>query len=110
MLLCLTVPETRRTLDIVGTETISFAEWLQRMRHAQGRPSAPVLHIPYRLAWLLAHAARHLNPILQPENLRMLQIGYRADVGPLVEFLGRRPLAMAPALFFADAASSGSAS
>lgn len=106
---CLVAPEARRTLDIVGTETIPFAEWLQRMRHAQGRPRAPVLRIPYRLAWLLAHAGRHLNPILQPENLRMLQAGYRAEVGPLIEFLGRPPLAVTPALFFVDAATSGSA-
>lgn len=105
----LVVRDARRTLDIVGAETISFADWLQWMRRAQGRPPAPALHIPYPLAMLMAHVGRHLNPILQPENLRMLQTGYWADVRPLAEFLERSPLAVEPALFFSNALSAGSA-
>lgn len=105
----LVIRDARRTLDIVGAETISFADWLQWMRRAQGRPPAPALHIPYPLAMLMAHVGRHLNPILQPENLRMLQTGYWADVRPLAEFLERSPLAVESALFFSDALSAGSA-
>jgi uncharacterized protein YbjT (DUF2867 family) len=97
--------EARKTLDIVGTETIPFAEWLQRMREAQGLPRARLLHVPFPLATALAHVGRHFNPILQPENLRMLQKGYWADFRPLVQFLGRQPLSAESPLFFSDVAS-----
>ncbi len=106
----LTSRETKRTLDILGTETVTFTEWLQWMRQAQGLPPAPVFHVPFRLALLLAQAARHFSPMLQPENLRMLQTGYRADVQPLVDFLGRKPLAIDPTLFFSDVMSTRSTS
>jgi nucleoside-diphosphate-sugar epimerase len=102
---CLTSPETRKTLDILGTETVSFAEWLQRMRQAQGLPPAPLLHVPFRLALLFSSLARHFNTMLQPENLRMLQTGYWADFRPLAEFLGRLPLQIEPGLFFSDTGS-----
>ncbi len=103
-------PEARQTLDIVGTETVTFAEWLQWMRQVQGLPPAPVIRIPFPLAMALARVGRHFTPMLQPENLRMLQTGYRADVRPLAQFLGRLPLAVAPHLFFSDILPSGSAS
>lgn len=100
----LTTPETRQTLDIVGSETITFAEWLQWMRHVQGLPRARLLRIPFSLAMAGAYLGRYFNPMLQPENLRMLQTGYRADVHPLAQFLGRMPLTVEPSLFFCDVA------
>lgn len=99
--------ETRKTLDILGTETVTFAGWMQWMRRAQGLPPAPLLRIPFRLAMSIAGVARHFNALLQPENLRMLQTGYRADVQPLVHFLGREPLAVQTCLFFSDAMHTG---
>ena len=99
---CLTSQETRKTLDILGTETVTFTEWLQWMRRAQGLPPAPVLRVPFRLALTFSRVARHFNTMLQPENLRMLQTGYWADVQPLAHFLGRRPLTIEPHLFFSD--------
>lgn len=101
---CLTSDETRKTLDIVGTETVTFTEWLQWMRRAQGLQPAPVMHVPFRLAIWFTHLAKLFNPMLQPENLRMLQSGCRADVQPLIHFLGRQPIAIAPHLFYVDAA------
>lgn len=106
----LTSRETRKTLDILGTETFTFTEWMQWMRRAQGLPPAPVLRIPFRLAMAFAQVAKHFNAMLQPENLRMLQTGYRADVQPLVRFLGREPLAVRTSLFFCDAMHTGSPS
>ena len=106
----LTSRESRKTLDILGTETVTFAEWLQWMRRAQGLPPAPVFRIPFRMAMGIVGLARHFNPMLQPENLRMLQTGYRADVQPLVRFLGREPLAVQTSLFFSDAMHTGSPS
>lgn len=102
---CLASPEARKTLDIVGPETVAFAEWLQRMREAQGLPRTRLLHLPFRLATALAHFGRHFNPIVQSENLRMLQKGYWADVQPLAQFLGRLPLPAEPSLFFSDVVS-----
>lgn len=113
VLLCLNSAETRLTLDLVGSETISFAEWLQKMRRAQGRLRAPLLHIPYALALVFARLGRPFSPLLRVENLRMLQKGYWADGRPLRQFLGRPPLAAEPALFFSEAttvAAAGSAS
>lgn len=102
VLKCLGSTEARKTLDIVGDQTITFAEWLQTMRHAQSLPRARELHIPFALAMAGAYLGRYLNPILQPENLRMLKKGYWADVRPLAGFLGRMPLRVEPALFFSD--------
>lgn len=107
---CLAASETRRTLDIVGSQTITYAEWLQTMRQAQGLPRARMLHIPFPLAMALARLGCRFNPMLQPENLRMLQTGYWADVQPLVQFLGRMPLTIEPRLFFSDVAPTGSPS
>lgn len=99
----LTSSEPRQTLDIVGTETITFAEWLQTMRKAQGLPCAKLFRFPYPLAMALTKIGRHFDPMLQPENLRMLQTGYWADFQPLIRFLGRRPLTVEPSLFFSNA-------
>jgi nucleoside-diphosphate-sugar epimerase len=95
--------ETRQTLDIVGTETITFAEWLQTMRKAQGLPHAILFRIHYPVAMALTKICQHFDPLLQPENLRMLQTGYWADFQPLIRFLGRPPLTVEPCLFFSDA-------
>jgi len=99
----LTSSEPRQTLDIVGTETIMFAEWMQTMRKAQGLPYAKLFRFPYPLAMALTKISRHFDPMLQPENLRMLQTGYWADFQPLIRFLGRRPLTVEPCLFFSNA-------
>ncbi|MCE1243513.1 complex I NDUFA9 subunit family protein [Oryzomicrobium sp.] len=106
----LTSTESRKTLDILGPETIAFADWLQTMRRAQNLPRARLLPIPFPLAMVLAHVGRHINPMLTPDNLRMLQSGYWADFRPLAAFLGRTPLSAAPHLFFSDAITARSAS
>jgi nucleoside-diphosphate-sugar epimerase len=99
-----------QTLDIVGSETITFAEWLQTMRRAQGLPPARLVHLPFPKAMALTRIGRHFNPILQPDNLRMLQKGYWADYRPLIRFLGRPPLTVEASLFLSDAAPTGSTS
>jgi nucleoside-diphosphate-sugar epimerase len=101
---------SRQTLDIVSTETISFADWLQWMREVRGLRPTHFLRVPFGLAMASAYVGRYLNPILQPDNLRMLKVGYRADPKPVECFLGRALLRSTPPLFFADATSFGSAS
>jgi uncharacterized protein YbjT (DUF2867 family) len=98
----LTSTQPQRTLDIVGTETISFAHWLQRMRQAQGLGAGRFLHIPFGLVMAVARLGHHFHPLLQPENFRMLHTGYWADVQPLAQFLGRMPQAHEAHLFFTD--------
>lgn len=102
--------KTRQTLDIVGSETITFEEWLQWMRSAQGLPRARVIHVPFNFAMVLACLAGRFNPMLQPENLRMLKTGYWAEVKPLEQFLGRMPLTVKPDLLFSDADFTGGTS
>jgi len=102
--------QARQTLDIVGRETITFAEWLQTTRQAQGLGHARLVHIPFRLAMALTRLGWLFNPMLRPENLRMLQTGYRADSQPLALFLGRMPLTVEAHLFFSDVEPARSAS
>lgn len=106
----LVAPERRQTLDIVSTETITFSDWLKRMREVKGLRPAPLLRVPFGIAMACAHLGRYLLPILQPDNLRMLKTGYWADPGPVEKFLGRPLRCSAPPLFFTDAVSFGSAS
>jgi uncharacterized protein YbjT (DUF2867 family) len=103
----LTTTASRQTLDIAGPETITYAEWLQRMREAQGLPRARLLRVPFAPMLALACAGRYFSPMLSPENLRMLDAGSQADVRPLTRFLGRPPRPFAPRLFFADALTAG---
>lgn len=100
---CLTARDSRRTLDIVGNETIEYVEWLQRLRLAQGRKRAAVLRTPVRLAMLGAWLGQSLHPILRPENIKMLVKGYHGDGRPWREFLGRPAMEFSPVLLHADA-------
>lgn len=108
VLRCLDATTARQTLDIVGPETFSFADWLQKMRAARGLSRAPLLRIPFRLALALTWLGQGLSPMLRTDNLHMLKTGYRAEVGPLAEFLGRLPLGAEARLFFSDAIEPGS--
>lgn len=106
----LTSAKVRQTLDIVGSETFTFAEWMQIMRQAQGLQRARLFHFPIPLAMAIARIGCHINPILHPENLRMLQAGYWADFRPLMQFLGRAPSAIEARLFFSGTMSERSTS
>jgi uncharacterized protein YbjT (DUF2867 family) len=103
----LAATHSKITLDIAGGETLTFGAWLQQMREAQGLPRARLLRVPFRLMLMMAQVGRHISPMLQPENLLMLNAGYQADVQPLANFLGRMPRPYAPQLFFADALTAG---
>lgn len=103
VLRCLTTPTARLTLDLVGDEEVSFADWLRRLRAAQKLPPTRFLSIPPRLALAGCRLAGHFHPLFQPANLRMLLTGYHADPEAFCAFLGRRPQPYAPALLFTDA-------
>ncbi len=99
---CLISTRTKQTLDIVGTETFNFAEWLQLMRRAQGLPRARLMRLPFRLMLALSYLGQYFNPMLQPENLHMLQSGYWSDSQPFIQFLGHPPSTVSTQLFFSD--------
>ena len=103
VLACLVTTQTRQTLDIVGAETLTFKQWLHSLRAAQGLTPCPTLRIPLRLALAATWLGRFFSPLLQPDNLRMLQAGYQGDGQAFSALLGRRPLAFAPALLTQDA-------
>lgn len=102
VLACLDEPAARLNVDIVGDEVVAFGEWLQRNRLAQGLPRAALLPVPYRLAMACARLGRLFNPLLQPDNLRMLRQGYYASPAGVTALLGRGPTPFAPHLLFSD--------
>lgn len=88
---CIHSQHTRQTLDLVGPVPISYIDWLQLMRQQLGKSPAATVKIPFQCALVIAGFARHLSPLMQPDNLRMLQQGNTADVSPLANFIGRMP-------------------
>lgn len=98
-----TSPDIRQSLDVVGPATITCADWLAAMRRAQGLARPRLLHVPPRLVDALCHFGRRFHPMLQPDNLRMLQIGYTADPYAFASWLGRTPRPAESRLFYSDA-------
>jgi len=92
-----------QTLDVVGPHVVTYQNWLQANRDAQGLGKGRFIKIPMSLMMMVSKVGRYFNPMLQPENLQMLQAGSFADASPLMEFLGRAPQAAKTSLFFADA-------
>ncbi|WP_445371798.1 SDR family oxidoreductase [Methylomonas sp. HW2-6] len=93
----------RRTIALVGSEPISYADWLQGLRLRLGKSRAGAWLLPQRYAAIGAGFGRALaEPILSRDNLAMLQRGSTADPAPLIELLGRSPLS-AKRMFADDA-------
>jgi len=102
VLSALTTTKVRQTLDVVGTEVVSFEGWLQCMRRAQGLTKGNVIHIPVLLVSLFFQLGKFFSPMLQPDNLRMLQTSYKASAQPLTQFLGSEPLSIQDELFYSS--------
>jgi uncharacterized protein YbjT (DUF2867 family) len=83
-----------RTIDVVGPEAMSFKEWLQRLRTSAGKSAAATMSVPLAFMTAVAQLARHVTPVLAPDNLAMLEQGNTADVQPFAQFLGRMPRAV----------------
>jgi len=92
VLTCLTTDKTNITLDIVGAHSTSFKEWLQFMRTIKGKRRALVISIPFNMVMAMAKFGKFIVPLMNPDNLRMLQKGNVSDVEPLANFIGRMPL------------------
>lgn len=92
VLKCLNSQETNITLDIVGARATSFKEWLQLMRTSKGKHRAAVISIPFAFSLFIAKFVKFIVPLINPDNLRMLQQGNVADVNQMAKFIGRLPL------------------
>jgi len=91
ILICLTATPARRTIDVVGPNAMTLADWLQQLRLHSGKSVATIVSVPFRMALFSSLLMRHFVPLFSPDNLRMLQQGNTADVQPLVDLLGRLP-------------------
>lgn len=88
---CIHTSDVRKTLDVVGPTAISYIQWLQLIRRQLGKSPAPTLKLPFQCALVIAGFARYLTPLLEPDNLKMLQQGNTADVSTLANFIGHMP-------------------
>ncbi|MBD9358690.1 SDR family oxidoreductase [Methylomonas albis] len=85
----------RRTLALVGPGPITYAQWLQGLRHRLGKPQAAAWSVSYRYALAMAAMGKWLGePMLRKDNVAMLSRGNSADSGPITAFLGRTPLSV----------------
>ena len=91
--------EHRQTIDLVGPETIRFADLLQAMRRAQGLDPARLISIPRHLTLASLFLGQFLHPLLHPDNIRMLEASYVADVRPTIKLLGQPPQSFVTGLF-----------
>lgn len=98
VLRCVCGNDTSRTLDIVGPQTLSFADWLRRLRGAQGLPPTELLRVPRLLAYALSAAAGAWSPLGRIENLRMLDAGRLGNADEFTAFMGHAPRAITPEL------------
>ncbi len=83
-------------LDLVGKEPISYRHLLEKFRAWLGKKPTKAVKIPASLAFF----GKILDePIINKENLAMLNQGNTADVAPLKNFLGYMPKSMEESIF-----------
>ena len=88
---CLDAEPACKTIDVVGPEEMTLAEWLQKLRQHKVHKAAMIIGIPMGLVKASAELMRFIIPMLHPDNLRMLQRGNTSDVQALTALLGRTP-------------------
>lgn len=91
VLACLVVKSAKQTIDVVGPQVITLAEWLQRLNYLAGKNKIFIISIPYQLMLWLSTIFQFFIPLLHPDNLRMLQQGNTSKDKSMVKVLGRKP-------------------
>ena len=91
VLACLVTKSTQRTIDVVGPDVFSFANWLQHLRLKKGKKATCTFSIPLTMMLGFSYFGRFVVPLFHPDNFRMLEQGSTADVQPLCQLLGRMP-------------------
>lgn len=90
----------RKTVALVGPASVTYADYLQRLRQRLGYPPAYTLSITQRYVLLAAAFGTWLGyPVLSKDNVAMLYRGSTAEVGEVTELLGRPPLSIPEQLF-----------
>jgi len=87
-----------QTIDVVGPQAMTLAEYIQAIRVSMGKAKARIIPIPIQLIIPVAQLGHYLIPIMHPDNMRMLQQGNTSDVSPLIAFIGRPPVPVEDAL------------
>ena len=88
---CLTRTRSRINLDVVGEKPVCLRDWISLIRRAEGKRKTRVLPVPYVLCLAFSYISRYFSPMIQPDNLRMLQAGNTADPAPVAAILGHMP-------------------
>lgn len=91
-------------LDVVGPRTLTFADWMQCLRAAQGLPPGRLLPVPLRVARPMLRCLQALIPLASPDSLVMLGQGRCADGRAVEQWLGRPLRSPQAHLQFLDAA------
>ena len=91
LLACLKANVTNQTIDVIGPQSMTFAEWIQRLRNKDGRARSFIIRVPYVLMLFMSYLVKFLLPLFHPDNLRMLQKGNTSDDDAMVQLLGRAP-------------------
>ena len=79
-------------IDVVGPQTIAYADLLALLRKRLGQATAPVVSVASRLAMKFSGAGKLLGiPALSADGIRMLLRGNNADAEPLSRLLERPP-------------------
>ena len=86
---CLTAQPARRTIDVVGPQAMTFAQWIQRLRQQTGKGQAFIIPLPYKGMLLISYLLNYWVPLLHPDNLRMLQQGNFSNDKSMMQLLGR---------------------
>lgn len=96
----LEVAPARHTLDVVGPQIVTFGEWLQALRAAQGLSRARLVQVPRPLAMAVGWMLQRVLPIAAPDTLRMLDRSGLGDPQAVEQLLGRRLRPPEPGLLF----------
>lgn len=96
----LEVAPAGHALDVVGPQIVTFGEWLQALRAAQGLPRARLMQVPRPLAMAVGWMLQRAMPIAAPDTLRMLDRSGLGDPQPVERLLGRRLRPPEPGLLF----------
>ena len=91
VLTCLKKKSAKETIDVVGPQAMTFAEWLQRLRIKDGKAASVIIPVPYPLMLLMSYLFQFFIPLFHPDNLRMLQQGNTSSDKSMEKLLGRAP-------------------
>ena len=86
---CLTAQPANKTIDVVGPQAMTFAQWIQRLRYESGKAGAFIIPVPYKGMLFISYLLHFCIPLLHPDNLRMLQQGNSSEDKSMSQLLGR---------------------